>query len=351
MIRQSPRFFVVLLAAILPSGPHAEAQTNVGPGEQRFNQGVYKASPKENDADVIDAYNCWFIQFTIGTDGFNIWTKAFCEDRQPLLLELEDLHDSIDASRRVTVVYLKLWTTTIEECWTDWSAPENYRPDIQSLCENAFGATHIYTSQEFKNDDASSWPSYQELVRRGRNWIIVLDEELTVYADDDFFFGMARRGVPDGPPATFEPNSVLIYSGHYDLADWTTFPNRWLYYSHFINAASCGDPDHDDQNTFVGDINRGNNFIGTFCINEEYTMGPPIHSPAPVHVVRALAPTAQYGTIYRPFRAEDGLLAAIERASPRVPILIEPATYDFPDGTVFDHRAVLTTSGGIVRLQ
>lgn len=351
MIQRHPCNLITLLAASLAGGSGARAQS-VGPGEQRFNQGAYKASFTDNDADVIDAFNCWFVEFRIGTDGFNIWTLyTFCDQRQLLLLELEDLAESVDASQRVTVVDLKLAITT-EDCWTAWPAPEIYRRDIQNLCENAFGAPRIYTSQEFKNVDGSSWPSYQELVRRGRNWVIILDEELTGYADDDFFFGMARRGAfSDGPPTEFEPNSVLIYSGHYNLADWTTFPDRWLYYSHFYTAACCGDPFRDDQGTFEDDIARGNNFIGTYCLNEEYTMEPPIHSPAPVHVVRDPAPTAQFGTIYRPFREEAGLLAAMERASPKVPIQIEAAAYEFPAGTVFDLPAVLTTAGGIVRLQ
>lgn len=327
------------------TGP-ALAQSNVGPGEQRFNAGIYKASHNSYDRDEsyasqIDNWNCWCVELDLHWELDNtIRVHHLCGGigSDPLLgTHLGLIATSIEQNDRVTVVYLELKAA----CSTNWPSREVYRGAIRSAVNAAFGSA-VYSAAEFKIVDESRWPSYQELMRRGYHWVVILDEEETGFADDDFFFGMARGN----PPTAFEANSVLVNSG---LGGATpnrgAQPDRWMFRAYpgpFCDLA-------DDEEYYDSAIAKGYTFIATNCIDRHYTMTPNTHSPSPVRVTGGGSGTS-FGTLSFPYRFGDGLVQAVLRASPRVPVNIIGGTYHVPRGTRLARSCVLRAAGAPVRI-
>ncbi|MDX2131566.1 MAG: hypothetical protein SFY69_05915 [Planctomycetota bacterium] len=336
-----------LVASCLTAGAAlAQPSTNVGPGEQRFNTGSYKASHNsyerdESYASQIDNWNCWCLELDIAWHPDNqVRVQHGCSvpNAGPLLLpHLQAIAQSIEAQDRVTVVYIEMKGG----CFASWPARQVYRSYIRNAVDTAFGF-RVYPASEFKQLDQFAWPSYQELLRRGYRWIVILDEEETGFADDDFFFGMARGN----PPTAFEDNSVLVNSGNDDLpTDRGSQPDRWLFRAYPTPFCDIGD----DEGYYDDAIANGYTFVATNCIDRHYTMTPTTHSPSPVRVTSGGGGT-EFGTLSFPYRFGDGLLRAVDRASPRVPVNIVGGTYHVPPGTRLSRPVVLRAAGGPVQI-
>jgi len=344
-LRSIQNWFMAL-ALVMLAGADAQAQGNVGPNEQRFNAGIYKASHNSYDRDEsyasqIDNWNCWCVELDLHWHPDNtIRVHHLCElpNNGPLLgSQLGLIASSVEQPDRVTVVYLEVKGA----CFTNWPSRQIYRAAIRSAISAAFGNA-VYPSAEFKTADQFRWPSYQELLRRGYSWVVILDEEETGFADDDFFFGMARGN----PPASFEANSVLVNSGLGGATpDRGTQPDRWMFRAFpgpFCDVA-------DDEEYFDGAIAKEYTFIATNCIDRHYTMTPTTHSPSPVRVTSGASGT-EFGTLAFPYRFGDGLVQAVQRASPDVPVNIVGGIYHVVPGTRLSRPCVLRASGGPVRI-
>jgi hypothetical protein len=332
-----------LLAFCITAAP-ALAQSNVGPNEQRFNLGIYKASHNsyerdESNASQIDNWNCWCLEFDIvWHPDSTVRVQHGCGDPfAPLLsTHLGLVNQSVESADRVTVIYLEM-----KPACSNWPARTVYRDAIRSALISEFGNT-VYLSGEFKTTDNSRWPSYQELLRRGYRWVVILDEEETGFADDNYFFGMAR-----GNPATaFEPNSVLINSGNDDMVpDRGSQPDRWMFRAYPTPRCDLGD----NEDYYDDAVANGYTFVATNCIDRHYTMAPTTHSASPVHVTPAGTGTA-FGTLAFPYRQGSGLVQAVQRASPRVPVRLNAGLYQVPAGTRLSRPVVLQSQGGIARI-
>lgn len=335
---------VVALGSLAYSGL-TQAQPGVGSGELPFNAGIYKASHNSYDRDEsyasqIDNWNCWCVELDLHWHEDTIQVHHLCEfggSGPALSTALEEVARSTEQYDRVTVVYLELKGA----CGSSWPSRQTYRFFIRSAVNAAFGSA-VYPSTEFKTIDQSCWPSYQEMLRRGYRWVVILDEEETGFADDDLFFGMARGN----PPTEFEANSVLINSGLGSaIPDRGDQPERWMFRAYpgpYCDVA-------DDEEYFDGAIARGYTFIATNCIDRHYTMTPSTHSPSPVRVTNGGSGT-EFGTLSFPYRFGAGLLRAVLRASPMVPVNIIGGVYFVPRGTRLDRPIVLRASGGPVRI-
>lgn len=350
----SPMYcFVVVAAAALAATGVAQIPDNVGLGEQRFNEGIYKASHNSYDRDEslasqIDNWNCWCLELDLhyyhSDNQIHVGHLCGTFDSGPLLsTKLNQIAQSVEQIDRVTVIYLELKTPCASTPGfpSSWPASPTYRAAIQSALNGAFGS-RVYPSVEFKTTDQFHWPSYQELLRRGYRWIVILDEQETAFSDSDFFFGMARGN----PPTAFEDNSVLVNSSQGGATpDRGTQPDRWMFRAYPGIACDVGD----DEGYFDAAIARGYNFIATNCIDRHYTMTPTTHSASPVRVTSG-GSDAAFGTLAFPYRFGDGLVQAVQRASPRVPISIVGGLYLVPPGTRLDRTCVLRAHGGTVRI-
>ena len=339
------RSLACLLSLCIAGLGTARGQGDVGPNEQRFNAGIYKASHNSRERDEtlssqVDNWNCWCLELDLvwHTDN-QIRVQHGCGSQESgglLSVQLGLIAQSVEAVDRVTVVYMEM-----KPACANWPSRQVYRNYIQ----NALAATlpgGIYPASEFKGFDQQRWPSYQELLRRGYRWVVILDEEETGFADDDFFFGMARGN----PPASFEPNSVLVNSGLGGATpDRGSQPERWMFRAFpgpFCDVA-------DDEEYFDGAIAKGYTFIATNCIDRHYTMTPTTHSPSPVRVTSGGSGT-EFGTLAFPYRFGDGLVQAVQRASPDVPVNIVGGIYHVVPGTRLSRSCVLRASGGPVRI-
>jgi hypothetical protein len=334
-----------LLACCVVAPRVATGQDNVGPNEQRFNAGIYKASHNSRERDEtlasqIDNWNCWCLELDIVWHLDNqVRVQHGCGSQESaglLSVQLGLIARSIESADRVTVLYLEM-----KPACASWPSRGVYREYIKSALEAALPGA-IYSSLEFKTIDQFRWPSYQELLRRGYRWVIILDEEETGFADDDFFFGMAR-----GNPATaFEPNSVLINSDDDDdVPKRGDQPDRWMFRAY--PTPFCGTPD--DEDYYDDAIANGYTFVATNCIDRHYTMTPTTHSASPLHVTSTASGTA-FGTLAFPYRQGTGLINAVQRASPRVPIKIDGGLYQVPAGTQLSRPVILRSVGGTVRI-
>jgi len=345
MRRHSNCIIIAALTGLFVSLRIVQGQTNIGPGEQRFNAAVYKASHNsyerdESLASQIDDWNCWCLELDLvwHTDN-QIRVQHGCSSGDELLFtRLTQIAASVDAGNRVTVVYLEM-----KGACEAWPARSVYRNYIRSAMDSAF-FNGVYPAIEFKTTDQHRWPSYQELLRRGYFWIIILDEEETGFADDDYFFGMARGN----PPTAFEDNSVLINSDDDDdVPNFGNEPDRWLFRAYPTPVCGPGD----DADYFHDAAANGYNFVATNCIDHAYTMITPTHSPAPFHVAPGDINATQYGTLGYPYRSADGFMLATLRVSPMVPIVIETGVYDVSPSFQISRPMVLKTNGGLVRIE
>jgi len=109
----------------------------------------------------------------------------------------------------------------------------------------------------------------------------------------------------------------------------------------------CGTPD--DEDYFDDATANGYTCVAANCIDRHYTMTPTTHSASPLHVASTGSGTA-FGTLAFPYRQGDGLLQAVQRASPRVPIKIDAGEYHIPPGTRFSRPVILRSNGGTARL-
>lgn len=329
-----------LLIALAGVGGTALAQENVGPNEQRFNAGIYKAAHNsyqrdESNASQIDNWNCWCLELDIvwHTDG-QIRVQHGCGDPLGVTLSthLNAINQSVESADRVTVIYLEM-----KPACSSWPARSVYRGAIRAAIIAEFGGA-VYQSQEFKILDQHRWPSYQELLRRGYRWVVILDEEQTGFADDDYFFGMARGN----PPTAFEPNSVLVNSGDDDMVpNRGSQPDRWMFRAYPTPFCDIGD----DEDYFDDAVANGYTFVATNCMDRHYTMTPTTHSASPVRVTSTGTGTA-FGTLAFPFRQGAGLIQAVQRASPRVPVRLDAGVYQVPAGTRLSRPVVLHSQGG-----
>jgi len=339
------RSFACLLLLCLAGVKTACGQGDVGPNEQRFNAGIYKASHNSHERDEtlssqIDNWNCWCLELDLvwHTDN-QIRVQHGCGSQGSgglLSVQLGLIAQSVEAVDRVTVVYLEM-----KPACANWPSREVYRNYIQNALAAALPGG-IYQASEFKDFDQQRWPSYQELLRRGYRWVVILDEEETGFADDNFFFGMARGN----PPVAFEPNSVLVNSDDDDVVPSRgSQPDRWMFRAY--PTPFCGTPD--DEDYYDDAIANGYTFVATNCIDRHYTMTPNTHSPSPVRVTNTGTGTA-FGTLAFPFRQGTGLIQAVQRASPRVPIKLNAGLYQVPAGTRFNRPVILKSQGGTARV-
>jgi hypothetical protein len=322
----------------------AEPQ-NVDRGEQRFNAAFYKASHNSYDRDEslasqIDDYNVWQLELDIYDYEGDLKVNHNCDagslDAASSLSFLLNkmVAESATYYRRFTVIYLDMKGNGLDGCLVNWG--ENINERLKSIFIESLGGDHIYPSTEFINIDKSFWPSWQNLVRRGYYWCIVVDwhgERPDNAINDPLFFEATSSNPPD---ADNDPENMLLICvdggcDSYPTSDDPKLKNDRLLYRIYPGAGCALDCQQQNGNYWQNGVNRQYNLVASNCVNWDHTFQPPMHSPAPLFVNAAAAVncpmdynSCEWGTRGFPFH---NLAAAIYRASPMVTVFIEAGDY------------------------
>jgi hypothetical protein len=351
---------------------------NIGLGEKRFNAAIYKGSHNsysrdESLAQQIDDYDVWQIELDVYDYRGDLKVNHTCDaasvanaDTLETLLS-KMVADSKTYFHRFTVIYVDM-----KEC-----SIANWGQQIKDRMKNAFarslGIAHIYPAAEFTDRDHSEWPSYQELVRRGYYWGVIVDWHGEVprnAALDDMLFYATSINPPDENALSL--NTVLVnVDGGCDASSTSVSaaPStiagdctprgprdcRWLYRlwpNTTGSPAGCYDDCQSMNDKYwQNGTEKGYNFVATNCVNWNHTFEPPIHSPNPLFVdqfARTNCPegysTCEWGTLSFPYHI---LMDAITRASPMVTLFIRGGQYQVTTPSApctIKHPMILTAS-------
>jgi hypothetical protein len=323
---------------------------NVGPGEHRFNAAIYKGSHNSEERDEslaqqIDAYNVWQIELDImdfegdfKVPGDDCDPETLQDDADSLTTLLKNMQvESDPLVHQFTVIYLDMKGNGQEGCLYSWGSNINNR--LKTTFQSSLSANSIYPSSVFVTKDASSWPSYQNLARRGYRWAVVVDwHDMTPPgADQDELFFQATSINPTGTAAdpNWSPSTVLVnLTGGCDISPNKTQPGvrnqRWLYRA--WPAGECsGDCQLMSGAYWSTAVSEGYNFVATNCINYSNTFDSPTHTADPLFVTIQRSTSCpnsyahcDWGTQAFPFH---DLGAALDRASPGVTVSIQNGIY------------------------
>lgn len=374
-----------------------DAQNNVGPSEQRFNQAIYKGSHNsyardESLAVQIDSYNVWQLELDIYDFQGSLKVNHLCDigsldtadTVETLLTKLQT--ESTQQGHKFAVIYLDMkgnHDSSDPGCAYTWGL--GIKDRLKEAFTSALGASSIYTPSEFLTKDGSAWPSYQNLQSRKFRWAVIADwhghvppdfnpnpagcldqNPYNCFVQDDFFFA-AIGSVPADPSKT-PANTVLVnLDAGCNAAPGpttTSLPprdNRWLYrgYPNKNCSEICSHMDGAYWDYAVK--NAGYNFVATNCLSYDDTFngsaGALTHSPDPLFVIMTPGPscpgsnsTCEWGTEAFPFH---DLNAAMARASSAVTMLIGKGTYKVTSGNspkMVKVRVTLEASSGPVIL-
>jgi hypothetical protein len=317
-----------LLAVALVSVAAGLAQAQSGLAGLPLDNFQFKASHNsyqrdEDLDDQIDNYNVWCVELDLNweTDCGPCITVDHCCDlvtecggEQRLWESIAEILRSTEIDHRVTFIWLDIkdpssWWNRCHDTW-----PSDRREVIRDAMLT-LGASSVYTQAEFDVDFATNgghWPSWQDLRRRGKKFILVLEDQLDASGKDKdpvLFIAVSPPGstVAQYPHATF----VNVEGG--STAYGSPQPNdRWIYRA---------------WNTDWGvALSRGFNLVGTDDVDNGSTVTDSrTHCPQPLYVDGASSdPDRQWGTRSYPL---SGISAAVSRATAGVTIRLRAGKY------------------------
>jgi hypothetical protein len=334
------QLFASALVALIVAGPAAAQhvpETDPRPGEQRFNAFIYKASHNSYERsepldEQIDVYNVWQLELDMQWEGSgcDITVDHYCGSLHDAQSLTEEIAASRTAAQRFTVIYMETKNPDNNICYEDWPERSVYRQCLYDTFDAVLGADRVYSVGEFETVDLFRWPSRPELLRRGKHFIVILDEqEIGGPFDDDFFFATTNQN----PPSASMPDSTVLASidagCDIDSVDFgpALVNERWLYRA--WPGAACSEwCELHDGNYWDNAVAFGYNLIATNCVSDDHTFSPATHSPQPLFVNPSGKPDAQYGTLGFPYIGAAGVIAGVDRASPMVDVVIGGGTYD-----------------------
>lgn len=332
----------------------ATAQPNVGPGELPLNAFVYKASHNsyersETMTQQIQEYNTFFVELDMNWDNDvnGVMVEHFCSsahNAQSLYTELAEIASpTVGRDQRIVIVYLEQKEAD-GPCYNDWPARTTYRQHIVDQLSATLGLQYIYPAEEFKDFDNQTWPSMQELNRRGYRYIVILDERPR--SDDDLFFGVTTS--PN--PTAVNPNVVLINQengndGGGRDAYPTTTGARWLNRC-YSDRDLCS---LNNDAYWTDSVARRFNYVATNCVNEPETiLDYSTHSPSPLYVNPSFTNSERWGTWSEPM---TDLYFAMLRVTRGVTISAWTASYDVPNLVPISQPMTIEARGGPVTLR
>lgn len=342
MLELAAAALVLVVFALATARSHAQAPL---PGERPLDALRFKGShnsyerSEPNDRQVAE-FNCWAIEFDLNWDGCDvcgdgaftrdIWVAHGCPivgTTTNLRTELRNAMSAPHFTNRITIFNLEMKDNSACPHWGPWPPisgdPVNSVDLVRERVQLALGDVglafgNVYTPAEFVNED-SRWPSWQELVRRRKYLIIVLQTgglSLNGANVNPWFFNALSN--PDTwNAAQYNYAFVNRERGSTNGISISPFAiDRWMWRSWPTSAGG------DNWQTAV---DRGFNEIASNNINQDYTNdGADVHSSQPLFVNWASGLT-EWGTCYRPYNT---FTKAYNRASPAVDVYFSRGSYD-----------------------
>lgn len=373
---------IIAVSALSVIAQNLRAQVHVNElfpreGEQRFNQfqwvGSHNSFQRSNGlpggvwsiAEQTDEIGMRHFEIDVGweadlpsrypdIDGDFI-VKHFCQDlvgAQTLddILAQIALSDAIMGEHH-SFIYInfdmKLNTTGATwGCFED--LPSDWQVKLKERVETFIPPDRIYTAYEFVNDDMQSWPSQQELIRRGKSVAFGSYRGFGCTLPQCFFFGHG----------TGSPNAVDVRSGdpdaQYNLGDRfvsTFYPSGNVCFA---------------NTTFVRAVENGFTFPTTYCVS----LNAPnthilLHPPNPLFLDSSTSNGNDFGTSLRPYSGAFGLNSALFRVDSheaaygksQIQMIFDSGFYEIDplntnpnSGIEIGMAVVLTSSGGLVEI-
>lgn len=306
--------FLFLLATTALLTSNLSAQTNVPPGEQRLNRFQYHATHNSYERDncgggvsiieQLDRYDVWMLEFDLRwktTASFNdFWILHHCAEpcnQGPFDDFLAQIAQSHRATYGLTVIYFDSGDISGCSSWPNVvSKPSNWQELLAAKLTGALG-NRCYTYADSTND-LRSLPSAQELLRRGKNFIPVVNA-----SQSDFFFDLN----------SYDRNFVWINEGAETRPVSLTNDLRDAYTARHYPSGGwlCSNGDQG----WEWAVTNGYTFPASNCSDKS---GSPysvyLHPPLPTYVNPA-QPQAGRGTWLEPHGGPNALRAAIQRAA------------------------------------
>lgn len=315
---------LALLSGVLPALAQYVPERTPRPGERRFHANIFKASHNayersESYAEQLDDMNSWCLELDIHwREGqFNIGHNN-CDTSRRLNEHLPLVAQSVTWRQKVTVLWFQV--NNNEDCRLP--SPDLYEPNLQSLINQVFGWSRVYTPAEFYdiNGDNGKWPSWQELVRRGKNLIIVTERNKHPlphfpHPDNYWFFEVttAPPSVIPRPTDHMWKNNVAFFNTG-DVEAFSSFTKGDYWASRIYPGSSCSPSEPESK--WNSHVSTGATIVATNCLSNPWTQGSPqVHPPQPTFVNNSATGDEQYGTRRFPFRTATGLEKAIQRTA------------------------------------
>ncbi|HPF38984.1 MAG TPA: hypothetical protein P5081_08845 [Phycisphaerae bacterium] len=359
--------FFLLAGALVPAGSRSAAfaqcsnpswngycpETTPRQGEQRISAQQFKAShnsynrPQSLDAQ-IDDYNCWMIELDLwykdSDDSIRVAHTCPISSADRFGSRLSELMNANDLDKRVTFIFLQLkYDCTNDNCdcgllETCHPWPSDQRGRVLETVLNNVPQNEIYTVPEFRDIDNRAWPSYQELVRRGKRFVFVLGGCETNTNLDDLLF--EKTADTSNNTNLYSNYSIVNTSGGCpggSAPDPANPTDRFVWRAY--PGGACLTCELQGNGWWEALVDTGYTFIATNCVDAQHTFDdfPVIHSPAPFYVVPSGSYSHNWGTRAFPRVGSLGLYRATTEVSAMVDVLISPGVYDISNESGFQN--------------
>ncbi|MFO0973830.1 MAG: hypothetical protein U1A27_10385 [Phycisphaerae bacterium] len=323
------------------------------PGERRLGYNIFKASHNSYDRDEtyvqqLDEWNCWCLELDAIWRDDALKVSHDCSGDPPLLsTALDRFNDATLTPYRITVI------------WLEWKSICNGSPTHQMIFNNLAGAidstiglNNCYTPDQFldPNGDNARWPSWQELVRRGKYWIVVCEGWPIPNHSPHVFRSICTGCIPSGVPSDSQ-----VFHNHEETESPGPHNDNWMSRGYPEPTCPLEQPDG-----WSDGVSNGHNLVATNCISyDSVNTDTRVHPPQPCFVTRNdIGSAHEYGTIRDPFWGlglEDGSTGGLLGAVYRVrtygdlsEIWVQEGDYDFAGPITINGPCVITnwTGGG-----
>lgn len=327
-----------------------QAQNSVRPGEQRFNRFQFRtthnsyerdggATARVSLTDQLDRYDVWMVELDLrwhaaNNDFYIFHDCAEAGGNDTLDFFLNQIKASHRFQSGITFIYFD--SGDIGPCFIYPNIvpkPSNWMTLLGDKLKAYFGNS-VYYQDRFDSSDLRRWPSPQELLRRGKHIIPIVNGSVAVeFGVRDTLFGLSDITSIN----TSDQDAVIPDLGDSKFSRW--YPTGWI----------CGfNPDWETA------VTKNFGFPASNCSSD--MVSPRFHPPLPTYVGNPTSDGNGRGSWLDPFRGPNGFKSACDmviahqnlKGPSMVNIQVNAGAHSAPSRISAATR--LTSAGGTARL-